>query len=60
MSSTWVEDLSAVTDEREPEMLDKQGMHSKLYKVKGGTSWSATPEAAREAYKGQQAAGTVK
>jgi len=57
--STFFTDLSQATEEREPKMLDKySAFGGKMYKVKGATVWSITPEAAREAYKGQQAAGT--
>jgi len=56
--STWLEDLSKVTD-GEPEMLSKYSAYAgKLYKIKGCTVWMSTEQAAREAYLCQQAAGT--
>ncbi len=43
--------MSEIT--KEPEMLSKQGIHSKLYKVKGATVWMSTENGAREVYRKQ-------
>ena len=40
-------------EKTEPEMLSKQGIHSKLYKVKGSSVWMSTENGAREAYRKQ-------